>query len=85
MCYRDNDSSAGKHECDRKMLAEFKALVPKGRREKVGRQLVRSIIRLKHRMGLGIHWRNQLVNELHTLVRIRFDNRTVFAKQVDDI
>ena len=55
ICYRDNDTPAGKHECGRKMLAESNALVPKGRREKVDRQLV------------------------------RFDKRTVFAKQVDDI
>ena len=81
--YRDNP--AGKHECDRKMLAELNALVPKGRREKVDKQLVRSIIRLKHRLGLGIHWSNQLANELHKAVRRRFDKRTVFAKQVADI
>ena len=83
ICYRDNPS--GKHECDRKMLAELNALVSKGRREKVDRQLVQSIIGLKHRLGLGMHWTNQLVNELHKLVRRRFDKRTVFAKQVEDI
>ena len=85
ICYRDNDTPAGKHECDREMLAELNALVPKGIREKVDRQLVRSIIGLKHRMGLGIHWRNQLANELHKPVRRRFEKRTVFAKQVYDI
>ena len=83
--YRDNDTPAGERECDHKMLAKLNALAPKGRREKVDRQLVRSIIRLKHRMGLGIHWTNQLANELHKPVRRRFDKRTVFAKQVDDI
>ena len=67
ICYRDNQSD--KHECDRKMLAELNALVPKGRREKVDRQLVRSIIGLKHRLGLGMHWTNQLENELHKPVR----------------
>ena len=36
-------------------------------------------------MGLGIHWSNQLANELYKPVRRRFDKRTVFAKQVDDI
>ena len=36
-------------------------------------------------MGLGIHWNNQLANELHKPVRRRFDKRTVFAIQVDDI
>ena len=66
------------------MLAELNTLVPKGRREKVDRQLVRSIIGLKHRLGLGI-WGNQLANELHKPVRRRFDKRTVLAKQVDDI
>ena len=76
-----NDTQPGKLECDRKMLA----FVPKDRREMVDRQLVRSIIGLKHRMGLGTHWTNQLANELHKPVRRRFDKRTVFAKQVDDI
>ena len=67
------------------MLAELNSLVPEGRREKVDRQLVRSIIGLKHRMGLGMHWSNQLANELHKQVRRRFDKRTVFAKLVEDI
>ena len=83
ICYRDNPT--GKHECDRKMLAELNVLVPKGRREKVDRQLVRSIIGLKHRLELGMHLTNQLANELHKPVRRRFDKRTVFAKQVDEI
>ena len=67
--------------CDRKMLAELNTLVPKGRREKV----VRSIIGLKHRLGMGMHWSNQLANGLHKAARRRLDKRSVFAKQVDDI
>ena len=51
ICYRDN--LEGKSECDRKMLAELNTLVPKGRREKVDRLLVRSIIGLTHRVGKG--------------------------------
>ena len=47
ICYRDNDTAAGKRECDRKMLAELNALVSKGRGENVDGQLVRSIIGLK--------------------------------------
>ena len=35
ICYRDNDTPAGKRECDRKMLVELNALVPEGRRENV--------------------------------------------------
>ena len=83
ICYRNNP--AGKHECDRKMSAELNTLVPKGRREKVDREMVQSIIELKHRLRLGIHWSNQLANELHQPMRRRFEKRTVFAKQVDDI
>ena len=66
-------------------LAELNALVPKDRCEKVDRQMVQSIIGLKHRMRLGIHWTNQPANGLHKSVRRRFDKRTVFAKQVADI
>ena len=80
ICYRDNPS--GKHECDRKMLAEFNTLVPKGRQ--LDRHPVRSIIGLKHRLGLGI-WSNQLASELRKPVRRRFQKSTVFAKQVDEI
>ena len=36
-------------------------------------------------MGLGTHWSNQLANEHHKPGRRRFDKRTVFAKQVDNI
>ena len=75
ICCRDNDTPPEKREFDRKMLAELNALVPKSRRKNVDRQLVRSIIGLKHRMGLAIDWSNQLSN----------DKRTVFAKQFDDI
>ena len=44
ICYRDNDTPAGERES---VLAELYALVPKGRHEKVDRQLVRNIIGLK--------------------------------------
>ena len=78
ICYRDNPS--GKCECDWKMLA----LVPKSRREAVDRQLVRRIIGLKHKLGMGA-WISQLADELHKPVRRRFEERNVFAKQIDDI
>ena len=39
---------------------------------------------MKYRLGMGV-WSNQLGNELHKLVRRRFDKRSVFTKQVDDI
>ena len=79
ICYRDNES--GKPECDRKVLAKLNELTPLGRREKVDGQLVRGIIGLKHRLGMGV-WRSQLEDEP---VRKRFQERGVFAKQVDHI
>ena len=36
-------------------------------------------------MGLGIDWSSQLADELHKPVRRRFEKRTGFAKQVNDI
>ena len=82
ICYQDNES--GIPECDRKILAELNALTPQGRREQVDRQLVRGIIGLKHRLGMGV-WSSQLAGELHKPAREWFQKRSVFAKQVDDI
>ena len=53
ICYRDNEN--GKTDCDRKMLAEQNALTPRGGREKIDWQLVRGIIGLKHRLGMGVN------------------------------
>ena len=39
---------------------------------------------MKHRLGMRI-WSSQLTDELHRPVRKRFQNRSVFAKQVDHI
>ena len=82
ICCRDNPS--GKGECDRKMLAELKTIVPKNRREAVDRQLVRSIIGLKHKLRMSV-WSSWLADELHKPVRRRFEKRHIFAKQIDDI
>ena len=67
ICYRDNEN--GKADCNRKMLAELNALTPRGGCEMMDRQLVRGIIGLKHRLGMGMHWRSQLADELHKPVR----------------
>ena len=74
ICYRDNQT--GKPECDRKMLAELNAHIPRGRREKVDRQLVRGIIGLRYRLGMEI-WSSQLADELHKPVRKRLQKRSV--------
>ena len=70
ICYRDNPG--GKSDCDRKMLAELKTIVPRNRREAVDKQLVWGIIGLKYKLGMSV-WSSQLADEL------------VFAKQIDDI
>ena len=75
ICYRDNENGT----------AELNALTPRGGREKMDRQLVRYIIGLKHRLGMGVHWSNQLADELHKPVRRHYQTRSMFAKQVDDI
>ena len=60
------------------MLAELKTLVPKIEREPVDRQLVRSIIGLKHKLGMSV-WSIQLADELHKPVRRRFEKRHAFT------
>ena len=79
ICYRNNPS--GKSECDRKMMAELKTIVPKNRREAVDRQRVRSIIGLKHKLGMSV-WSSRLAGELHKPVRRRLEKRHVFTKQI---
>ena len=81
LCVMTSAIESGKPESDRKMLAELNAHTPQGRR---GRQLVRGIIGLKHRLGMSI-WSRQLADKLHKPARKQFQKRSVFAKQVDDI
>ena len=76
--------TSGKQECDRKMLAELNALTPRGRREKVDKQLVQGIIGLRHRLGMGVR-SSQPADELHKPVRKRFRKPSVFAKEISDI
>ena len=70
ICYRGNPG--GKSDCDRKMLAELKTIIPRNRWEAVDKQLVWGIIGLKYKLGMAV-WSSQLADEL------------VFAKQIDDI
>ena len=85
ICYRDNDTKAGKKRCDDKMLIELDVLEPKNIREKIDRSLVRKVISTKKRLGWGIEWSNKLADELHKPIRKKFQKRLVFAKNVDDI
>ena len=87
ICYRDNDTKPGKHNCDDEMLKELNVLEPKGIREKIDRKIVRAIIGKKRKLGLGIDnkWTDELTNELHKPIRKKFRKRIVFAQNVDSI
>ena len=71
ICYRDHgDTKGGKHDCDDIMLKELDVLEPKNIREKIDKRLVKSIIGVKRKLGLGvIEWSDPLTNELHKSVR----------------
>ena len=86
ICYRDNNTKEGKHECDDVMLQELDVLQPKGFREKIDRKLVRTIIGKKRKLGWGIiEWSNTLADELHKPIRRKFTKRRVYASGVDVI
>ena len=88
ICYRDNNTKEGKHECDDRMLRELDVLQPKGIREKIDRKLVRSIIGKKRKLGWGIdnvEWSDELGDELPKPIRRKFAKRRVFASGVDAI
>ena len=83
ICYRDNENGKTDYYC--KMLAELNAFIPRGGREKIDRQLIRGIIGMKHKLGMGVHWCSQLADELHKPARKHYQKRSVFVKQVDGI
>ena len=85
ICYRDNGNKEGKTKCDKEMLVELKMLKPRNKREMFDRALIRGIIGTKHKIGFGIQWSNELADELHKMVRKRFQKRKVVANNVDEI
>ena len=83
ICYRDKPQN--KRECDATMLKNLKYLKAKGVREKLDRQVVRAIIGMKHKLGWGIRWSDQLANELHKPIKRKFLKRKVYAFNIDNI
>ena len=64
ICYRDHgNSKSGKHECDDDMLKELDALEPENICEKIDRKLVKPLIGVKRKLGLGIEWSDSLNRE----------------------
>ena len=86
ICYRDHaEEKGGKHKCDDAMLSELKVLHPKNVREKIDRGLVKALIGAKRKLGLGIEWSDTLSDELHKPIKRKFQKRTVYARDVDDV
>ena len=85
ICYRGNGTIEGKHKCDDIMLQELDVLQPHGFREKIDRKLVRIIIGEKRKLGWGIDWWSNELDELHKPIRKKFKKRRVFTSGVDAI
>ena len=86
ICYRDNETKEGKHVCDDKMLKELLVVLePKGIKEKIDRKFIRTIIGTKRNLGWWIDWSNELADELHKPIQMKFKKRTVFASGADAI
>ena len=54
LCFRDNDTLAGKHKCERIMLSDLKKLKSKTFGEKVMKKVTQGIIGSKYKLGLGV-------------------------------
>lgn len=87
ICYRDHGTSkSGKHMCDDKMIEELEVLEPSNIRERIDQNLVKSIIGIKRKLGLGaIEWTDTLTDELHKPIRMKFKKRRVLTSKVDEI
>lgn len=79
ICYRDNEDRKG---CDKEMLNRLNAVRTRGVREKVDYALVKPVIWLKYKLGLGL---STEASELHTPIRRKFKRRRVFVYNIDDI
>jgi len=69
VCYKNADESGNKtrHQCDKEMLTELNEVKTNVLREKSDYLLVKPIIWIKHKLGLGIIDNIQLAKELHKL------------------
>jgi hypothetical protein len=81
-CYRDADKSGTKtrKDCDKEMLNDLNNVKTRGIREKIDYAVVKPIIWLKHKLGLGLE-----AEELLKPIRHNFKRRRVFVYNIDDI
>lgn len=83
ICYRDADASNTKTrtDCDKEMLSNLSSVKTKGIREKIDYGIVKPVIWLKYKLGLGL----EKAEELHAPIRRKFKRRRVFVFSIDDI
>ena len=88
ICYRDTPLK--KSKCNEKMLTDLSKMESKNTREKFDKALVSTVIRAKHKLGLGltddpkvanqkIKWNDQLAEELHKPIRKNIQKRRVYV------
>jgi hypothetical protein len=84
-CYRDSDKYRTKtrKDCDKEMLNDLNSVKTRGIREKIDYAIVKPIIWLKHKLGLGFELSEAA--ELLKPIRHKFKRRRVFVYNVDDI
>lgn len=84
-CYRDADKSGTKtrKDCDKEMLVNLDNVKTKGIREKIDYAIVKPVIWLKHKLGLGLDPAE--AKELLKPIKHNFKRRRVFVYNIDDI
>lgn len=82
ICYRESDKGVTtRKECDKEMLTNLDKMKTKGIREKLDYLVVKPVIWLKHKLGLGI----EEAEELHKPIKHKFKRRRVFVYNIDDV
>jgi len=87
VCYKNADEFGDKtrHQCDKEMLNELNEVKTSGLREKLDYLLVKPVIWIKHKLGLGITDNIQLAKELHKTIIRKFKRRRVYVSNINKI
>lgn len=86
-CYERADTlgTVTRKDCDKIMLNELNATKTKGLREKIDYALVKPVIWLKHKLGLGLYDNLHLAKELHKPIHHKYKRRRILVFNIDDI
>jgi len=88
MCVITNADELGnktRNQCNKEMLTELNEVKTKGVREKLDYLLVKPVIWIKHKLGLGIIDNIQLAKELHKPITCKFKWRRVYISNINKI